>query len=452
MKYLSRVVWSEGMYLGPHHFQLQNRYFEDTIRFVTSSLFFAPWGLIGCQLDAEALRNGTVNLVHARGVFPDGLVFNMPESDELPEPRNIADLFPPNRDMLGVSLAIPPHKPDGLNCVLPESNDGQTGARFSAEARMLYDETTGRDEKPVQLGRKNIQLLLETEAANGQMTLPVARVTRDGSGHFVFDPGFIPPCVRIEASERLMTLLRRLIEILEDKSTTFSRAGKGDKRGWAEFSTREVANFWLLHTVNSALAPLRHLFLTRRGHPEDLYVEMLRLGGALCTFTLDSHPRELPLYNHERLDECFAQLDDHIRRRLETIVPTQYVQIPMSKRANYFYEGVVTDQRCIDRSRWIFGIKANVGEVEIISKTPQVVKLCSKQFVPQLVQRALPGLTMVHMPVAPAAIPAKVDFQYFSVAKGGPCWDHLVQTRQVGLYVPGELPNPTIELLVILES
>ena len=45
MKYLSRVVWSEGMYLGPHHFQVQSRYFEDTIRFATSSLWFEPWGI-----------------------------------------------------------------------------------------------------------------------------------------------------------------------------------------------------------------------------------------------------------------------------------------------------------------------------------------------------------------------------------------------------------------------
>ena len=53
MKQLSRVVWSEGMYLGPHHFQVQSRYFEDSIRFSTSSLWYAPWGLIAIKLDAE---------------------------------------------------------------------------------------------------------------------------------------------------------------------------------------------------------------------------------------------------------------------------------------------------------------------------------------------------------------------------------------------------------------
>ena len=290
MKYLSRVVWSEGMYLGPHHFQAQSRYFEDSARFTTSSLWFEPWGLVAAQLDPEALKNGTVSLVHARGIFPDGLVFHMPESDTLPAARNIADLFPPAQDAVTVMLAVAPRKADGVNTA-------DEGARYSAEIRVLHDETTGRDEKPVHVGRKNISIRLETEALDDLVTLPIARIMRDGSGHFIFDPDFIPPCVEFSASEKVMTLVARLIEILEDKSSRFARSGQG--KSWAEFSTTEIANFWLLHTVNSALAPLRHQYMTRRGHPESLYVEMLKLGGALCTFAFESHPRNLPLYDHE---------------------------------------------------------------------------------------------------------------------------------------------------------
>src|ERR1700693_5800378 len=84
MKLLSRVVWSEGMYLGPHHLQVQGRYFEDSIQFATSSLWFAAYGLAGVELDADALHNGTLSLLHARGIFPDGLPFNMPEGEAPP--------------------------------------------------------------------------------------------------------------------------------------------------------------------------------------------------------------------------------------------------------------------------------------------------------------------------------------------------------------------------------
>jgi len=112
----------------------------------------------------------------------------------------------------------------------------------------------------------------------------------------------------------------------------------------------------------------------------------------------------------------------------------------------------VKDQRCLDRARWIFAIRSQVSEPELIARTPQLVKLCSKQFVPQLVKRALPGMALTHLPVPPSTIPVKADHQYFSVSRSGPCWDHLVQTREIGLYVPGDLPDPSVELLVILET
>jgi len=445
MNFLSRVVWSEGMYLGPQHFQAQSRYFEDSIKIAISSLWFKPYGLLGCGLDEEALRNGTLALIHARGVFPDGMPFLMPECDFLPAPRAVAELFPPTRDRLTVSLAVPERKPQGLNTVLSGAADH---GRFLAETRVLRDETTGTDERPVQIGRKNIRWLLDTEPADGLVVLPVARIMRDGAGHIVFDPDFIPPCLQISSSERLMLLLGRLVGILEEKSSSI--AGGPATNG--DFAPRDIANFWLQHAVNAALAPLRHLWVSKRGHPEELHTELSRLAGALCTFTIDSHPRTLPLYNHENLSECFDALDRHIRTHLEIMVPTNCVAIPLEKVSDYTLEGAIGDTRCLGRARWFLGIRSNLGEVEVITRTPQLVKVCSAKFVGELVRRAIAGLTLTHQPVPPSALPVKLEMQYFSINRSGPFWDHILQTRRVGIYIPGELPEPEVELLVILET
>ncbi|HYP05462.1 MAG TPA: type VI secretion system baseplate subunit TssK, partial [Bryobacteraceae bacterium] len=416
--------------------------------FATSALWFEPWGLAGCALDPEALRNGTVSLLHARGLFPDGLAFHMPDSDPAPEPRAIGELFPPNRESITILLTVPERKQNGLNCVPADSIAGNGNTRFVAEKRLLHDETTGVDEKPVPLGRKNIALALDTEPLEGLQSIPLARVTRDHSGNFVFDRTFIPPCIQITGSDRLMEMLQRLIDILDEKSATLTRPRD---KSLAEFSTRDVANFWLLHTVNSALAPLRHLYLTKRGHPEELYVEMARLGGALCTFALESHPRMVPAYDHANLDRTFELLDTHIRRHLETIVPTNCISIPLTKDAEYFYYGTANDQRCFGPSRWVLAIRSPIGEVELITRTPQLVKVCSN-VVGELVKRALPGMPLAHLPVPPSAISTKVDTQYFAINKGGPCWEHMMQTKQIGVYIPGEIPSPEAELLVILET
>jgi type VI secretion system protein ImpJ len=323
--------------------------------------------------------------------------------------------------------------------------------RYVAETRTFPDENTGGDELPVRIGRKNIRLVLDTEPWDGLVVVPIGRVRRDGSGHFMYDPDFVPPCLQISASEKLMLLTRRLIEILETKSVTLARTA-GARSASGDFSTREIANFWLLHAVNSALAPLRHLWVSKRGHPEELFLELSRLAGALCTFALDSNPSTLPAYDHMQLGECFDALDRHIRIHLETIVPTNCVTIPLRKIADYFYEGDIDDTRVLGRARWVFGIRAKLGEADLIMKSPQLVKLCSAKFVGELVRRAMAGLPLSHLPVPPAAIQTTVETQYFGVSREGPFWDHITQTKKVGIYVPGDFPEAELELLVVLEK
>jgi type VI secretion system protein ImpJ len=277
-------------------------------------------------------------------------------------------------------------------------------------------------------------------------------VVRDGAGHFAYDADFVPPVLRISASARLMPLLQRLLEILDEKSATIAMGARNTSGGVAEFSTRQIASFWLMHAVNSALTPLRHQLIAKRGHPEELFAEMSRLAGALCTFALDSHPRDLPLYDHDNLGACFDALDRHIRTHLEIIVPTNCISIPLHRTEDYYYEGDVTDPRCLGRSRWLVAIRAPIGDAELMAKAPPLVKVCSPVFVRELVKRALPGLALTHLPVPPAAVSARVETQYFGLNKGGPCWDHINLTRKVGAYVPGDIPNPEIEILVVLDN
>jgi type VI secretion system protein ImpJ len=437
------------MYLGPHHFQVQNRYFEDSLHFASETLWYEGYGFAGYQLDAEALRNGTVSVLHARGAFRDGLLFDMPECDAVPAARNVGDFFPPTRDHLLAYLGIAKRKAEGQNCAFEAERDGNT--RFSALTETVCDENTGHSEKAVQLGRKNLRLLFETEAMDEMEVLPVARIKRDTSGHFIYDASFIPPCLRLTASDSLMAMLRRLIEVLEDKSATLTRVRPGTGKFQAGMSARDVASFWFLHAINSGLAPLRHLYFGKRGHPEELFREMSRLAGAICTFGLDSHPRILPAYDHLNLDRCFQALDEHIRRHLEIMIPAQAISIPLRLIAPYFYQGEVTDARAFGPSRWLLAIHAKLGEAELIRKTPAVVKLCSAKFVPELVKRALPGITLTHLPVPPVAVAAKPEYQYFSISKAGPCWEHIVQTRAVGIYVPVDITDPELELLAVTD-
>jgi type VI secretion system protein ImpJ len=137
---------------------------------------------------------------------------------------------------------------------------------------------------------------------------------------------------------------------------------------------------------------------------------------------------------------------------LETVIPTNCLSIPLSPAGENFWFGTVADQRCLGRSRWILAIASAMGEADLIAKTPQLVKVCSKEFVPKLVQRALPGMGLTHLPSPPAAVSPQVETQYFVINRAGPCWDHIVHTREAGVYVPADIPNPEVQLLVVLDS
>lgn len=448
MNELSRVVWSEGMHLGPHHFQAQNRYFENLVRFTWTSLSYAPWGFAGIQLDAEALRNGLLRVIHAKGVFPDGLVFLVPDPDAAPPERPIQPVFPPTRDSLDIYLAVAPAAEHGPNCDLEGSSEN---LRYRAQTTEVADELTGQDVKPIRFAVKNLQLMVASEIS-GRQAMPLARIRRDASGHYTQDEKFIPPSMNLQASPYLAGILHRLVEMLEEKAKSMVRPKDLAASTVAGFSIEGISNAWFLHCVNSALGPLRHLMSTKSAHPEQLYSELARLGGALCTFGLESHPVQLPLYDHEHPTECFAALDHHIRTHLELVVPSNCVRIELIAGAPHFWAGAVNDTRTFVHSQWIFGIRCKIGESEVISGVPRLAKICSQDFVPKLVARALPGMTLRHLSVPPPAVNARVDFQYFAIDKAGPCWEHIMQTKRVGVYVPGELPDPDLELMVILES
>jgi len=450
MKLLSRVVWSEGMYLAPHHFQMQSRHMEDSLVFLASSLWTDPWGFLYLELDDRALANGTVSLLHAAGFFQDGLAFEIPTSDPVPPTRSIASDFGPSASELLLYLAIPERRGNGYDTTV-DDKEGGTPARYSPVSHRLRDETNGIDEQDVELAQKNLRIVLASELTPGLHALPLARVIRDKRGHLAYDKQFTPACLRVSASPALMLLLTRLLDTVAEKSAAVLRGSQKTNRFEPGFSPRDIASFWFLHTLSSALAPLRHLIQTRRAHPSDVFLELSRLAAALCTFAVDSDPRTLPDYDHTSPGPAFMALAEHIRRHLEIVIPTNVLAFEFNPGAPYIHEAPLPDQRVLRHARWVLGVRSSVGESELLRLVPRLVKLCSARFVPELVKRALPGMTLTHLPAPPSSLRTAPDMQYFSVDLAGACWEHILRTATVGIYIPGEIADSDFTLEAIVE-
>jgi len=437
------------MYLAPHHFQAQSRFFEDSIHFVADCFSQFHYGYAALEIDEDQLRGGNFLIHRAVGAMPDGALFEVSDQDD-PRPfRSIAEIFPPTGQPLMLYIAIPAFRSDQPN-VADGERDGGFRPRFRATSVEIADFNTGQDAKPVKLLRHDLRIATTREIAEDDASLPVACILRDGKGQYVLDPEYVPPCLQTAASPRLQEMMQRLLDILTEKSRDLTLRRRKAVSSKFHGDPRELVEFWLLHAVNSALPALRGWRQGKNPHPAQLYLGLSQLAGALCTFSTASQPWDLPTYDHMKIGSCFAAVDQHIRRHLDLTLPTNCIPIPLERFHGSFFQGAIRDPRCFELSRWVLGIAANTAETVLIAQTPALVKISARDWIERVVRSAVPGVPLMHLPVPPASVPSRFGMAYFAIDLGHRLFDPIRSAGNIGIYVPGELPNPEVELYVVI--
>ena len=447
-KQLQPVIWTKGTFLTPQHLQVQDRYTEDILKFRLQTLKFCPWGFKELMINREMLTKGQLAISRASGIFPDGLLFDIPDADDPPPSKALAELFDEDTKSLDVYLSIPDFRPRGVNVAM---NVG-AGSRYVAQDLTVRDDNTGTGEKPLQIARKNFQLLAEGENRQGSSTLRVANIERTAAGTFRLNPRFIPPLIAIGGSDYLVEILHGLLAKLSGKSDELSAGRRQRNENLADFSETDAANFWLLYTVNSHFPLFSHFYEEKACHPEELFSAMISLAGSLTTFSPKLRPRDLPTYAHDSLGPVFAQLDEALRSMLEAVVPTNVVSLPLELVKNGVYATAIDQDRYLDNTLMYLAVSAEAGEATIIQKVPQLVKVGSKSQVDSMVNQALSGVRLTHAPKPPTEILAKLrlKYQYFSLNQSGTAWESIRKSRNLAAFVPSDLPNPKLELLILL--
>ena len=87
----SKVIWSEGIFLLPQHFQQHDRYIQNLVNSRCLGLRPYDWGFYSLTIDSDLFKIGKLALKECKGIFPDGTPFNLPEDDELPLPLDIPE-------------------------------------------------------------------------------------------------------------------------------------------------------------------------------------------------------------------------------------------------------------------------------------------------------------------------------------------------------------------------
>ena len=436
------------MLLSPHHFQQWDNYYEALLNSRLNSLLPYEWGILDLQVNRESIANGSFDLIRCRAVLPDGLLIDVPQTDPAPDPRPVEGHFDPDAERLDVHLAIPAKRAGAANFQANGSSSSQT-VRYGQEGALVPDETTGANEQQIAFARSNLRILFADELRDGYSSIKIAELTRTATGQLALSENFIPPALNTSASAWLVNMLRQIVEILITKSSSLGEQRRQRTASLADFTTSEVAVFWLLHSVNSSIPRLAHLFRTRVVHPERLYTEMVELAGKLMTFTTDHHPKDIVRYDHTDLYGTFSQLSIEIRDLLELVIPTRCVPIPLEKTRESLYVGRVQDDRLLQEAGFYLGVRAQVPESQLIERVPRVIKVASRDTIDVVIGSALPGVTLRHASPPPAPIPTRVGFHYFGLDNAGMFWDRIRGSKSLAVYVPEEFADEKVEMYAV---
>ena len=440
----SKVVWSEGVFIAPQHFQQLDRYIDANFRELASIFQGYYWGYVDLALDISGLKKGMIGLKSAKGVLQDGTAFMLTQK----QLGNLNFKIPAHVKDSKVCLAITMSSDVIKEIAFPEAPLNTKHLRYKAFEKTLLD-TTNIDLEPrqVTLAELNAEILLETDLGSGQVGLPFALVRSSGvDNDVILDESYIPPSLNAQDQGLLWGYMAEIYGLLSQKSTSLINSYNDPNTG----GSTEVLDFLMLQTINRYLAYLNHEQNgARQTHPESLFLNLSKLCADLMTFLPSRQVGEMPIYLHNDLSMCFGKLIVNIRRSLSIVLEQRAIRIPLEMKDEATHIAQTPDVSLLDKASFILAVKADMPNESLRQKLPSVVKIGSVEKVRELVAYHLPGIRVNALSVAPRELPYHSGFIYFELDKSNEMWSMLDNSSGMAFHLAGEFPGLDLEFWAI---
>ena len=311
MSWYSKVIWREGLFLRPHHFQQSDRYHERLVDSRTRFISPYPWGFSALEIDRDVAQQSKFALRRATGVMPDGSPFDFPGDCQPPAAIDI----PENAGGQIVWLCIPAAAPNTREVDLRLTD---SASRFFEGVETVIDSTSDlRVEQELDIASPRLAYELRRTPKPGYFNLGVARILEIRDRALIFDEKFAPPVLVCNAHPVVAGWIDRVTGWVEHKLEELSRYAADPTSGGG----LQSVDYFVLQLLNRAIPQLRHMRGSGYVHPERLFVFLVSLAGELATFaTADRRARVYPIYDHDNLEGVFEpvlrDLQDFLGARL----------------------------------------------------------------------------------------------------------------------------------------
>ncbi|EKB29021.1 type VI secretion system baseplate subunit TssK [Aeromonas dhakensis] len=437
----NRVIWREGLFIKPQHFQQQQRHSDYALHARLSALSDYFYGLQSLAINEDYLGFGRIALVGATGILPDGTVFNIPNDDMLPTPLEITDASVANQK---VYLALP-LSVSGVNEV---GQGGQVATRLQAHRHDVRDlHSEGGDVVSLEVGRVSLRLMLEREDRSAYASLAIARILdKRPDGGLVLDPNFMPCSISVSAIPTLKRFLGESAGLVAERARSLSqRIAAPGQQGVAD-----VAEFMMLQLLNRAQPQLSHLARLGTLHPERLHEALVQLCGELMTFTDESRlPPEFPAYRHDDQQVSFEPVMLALRQALSTVLSPRAVSIQLRKHQYGIMVAMVNESELMKSADFVLAVRARMPQEQLRKQLLQQTKVASSDKIRELISLQLPGIPLLPLPVAPRQLPYHAGYSYFQLDRQSPAWQMLAVSNTLAFHIAGDFPELDMQLWAI---
>lgn len=445
-----RPLWNEGALLSPQQFQQQSAWEAFTNAGLAALASPHPWGIETLELDESQLSSGRVRIQALRAWLPDGTLIDTQHADLAPAPRDLNNDVSADTDSVIVMLALPLMQPGGDN-VKSEGEITKRPQRFREEWVSVQDAFASEMES-MAVARFSLALRFAHESNEAWETCTLCRLIKDGQSGWRVDAAFIPPLARWSASAALQERLVLLNRQLRSRRQRLMSMRRESNERLADFAVADVSLFWLLNALNSHARVLSEYERTPDRHPEQVWAELTRLAGSIMTFSLEHDIEAIPLYRHDSLAQTFPPLFDLIASLLEASLPSRVVALEMSRPDSQTWKASLHDLRLREDADFYLSVRSDVPAWQVTERFPELCKAGAPDDVNAISSSALNGIPLITVSRVPAALPVRMENQYFALDMSSPAAATMLDQGVCLFYVPSLLGNLELELFAVMRS
>lgn len=454
------LYWHQGLFLQPHHFQLQDRYYSALFEPVYRKIIPHFWGVSSMGVEQAALGNRSFALSNGAFLFPDG-TYAVANENALVQARSFETAWKDGGKTFTVFLGLKKFRETGENVTVVKdfSELKEVRTRFvttedSEDIRDLHGNGPIAQVRRMQLVLK---LLWQTEQEQfgDYEVIPLARLERDGD-KVILSENYAPPCLTVAGAKPL----ERLVKEVRDQVSARCRQLEAYKRDrgihTAEFGSRDMVFLLALRSLNRYVSQLIHITESTLVHPWMAYGILRQLMGELSTFSerVSVTGEEtgggmlLPAYHHQRLWRCFSSAQQLITRLLDEITAGPEYMISLLYDGTY-YAADLQPAMFEGRNRFFLAIETESDPQVILQSMEQVVKVSSREYLPILIARALPGIRLEYLQVPPQELPRRINTLYFQIDHHGDQWSQVQNGTNLAIYWDTAPDDLKAELMIV---